>query len=480
MLCWFLHSNTRSLILLHAIDLNRIAVRLLPLASIAVSLDSMAVCLNGMAIGLNCIAVRLTDLDVRMLDRQAPNIQVVADSNDNIYHETAIDTNRNPQHAKHRRDLINPIPKRRGPAQARNRAMFLQHRPHGINYRARQWHDHDVPVREGQLGQVRRDHLPNGIGIDKAGKDGKRHEVIVQNRRLESKISDDKCPRGPEGEETQERMPRAIAASTARADDVVRRLHGIEDEDNRALYHVPVREGEVVESGGNSDAAGEGLGDAEGGEHGALPKGGAAEVTGQGVDADNGEDALNRAVDDAQGQGFGMVFFPGLDVEGEEAGAEAGDGLPALAHVGRGCEDNDLERRVEGVDSVVEELAKGSGLASATAGESISRAALKLQVEYNIRTKHSRLCTINRVKGLVQKQTQSPAVIDPSGTVLVQAGVIPEQGQKVGYDKHEARQRNQVRGHAHREQLDDDIGVERLEDVARQQRVVDTRVLVLP
>lgn len=41
---------------------------------------------------------------------------------------------------------------------------------------------------------------------------------------------------------------------------------------------------------------------------------------------------------------------------------ENGDRLPALAHVLRGGEDEDLERGVEGIDAVVEELPKRTGL----------------------------------------------------------------------------------------------------------------------
>ncbi len=64
-----------------------------------------------------------------------------------------------------------------------------------------------------------------------------------------------------------------------------------------------------------------------------------------------------------------MVLVPGLDVEGQEAGEEGRDGLPALAHVGRAGEEEDLEAGVEGVDAVIEELAEGAGLVGAAPAE---------------------------------------------------------------------------------------------------------------
>lgn len=61
-----------------------------------------------------------------MLDRQAPDVKVVADRNNHIdllllvtavtlafvkvtYHETSIDTDRRPKHTEHIRDLVSAI-----------------------------------------------------------------------------------------------------------------------------------------------------------------------------------------------------------------------------------------------------------------------------------------------------------------------------------------------------------------------------------
>jgi hypothetical protein len=94
--------------------------------------------------------------------------------------------------------------------------------------------------------------------------------------------------------------------------------------------------------------------------------------------------------------------------------------------------------------------------------------------------KHSRLRPIHSIKSLIQEQAHPPAVIHPRRAILIQGGVVPQHGEEVGHDEHEARQRDQVGRHAHREALDDKVGVEGLEDVLGRQRAVDAGVLVLP
>lgn len=87
--------------------------------------------------------------------------------------------------------------------------------------------------------------------------------------------------------------------------------------------------------------------------------------------------------------------------------------------------------------------------------------------------RHIRLRPVHRVKGLVEKQAGSPAVVYPRRAVLVEGRIVPQQGEEVGDDEHEPRERDQVRRHRYGEALDDHIGVERLQDVLGEQRVVD-------
>lgn len=86
---------------------------------------------------------------------------------------------------------------------------------------------------------------------------------------------------------------------------------------------------------------------------------------------------------------------------------------------------------------------------------------------------------VNSVKGLIQKQAQGPRVVDPRRAILVERGVVPQQGQEVGHDEHEARQRDEVGRHAHREALDDDMCVKWLQHVFGRERPVHPGVLVL-
>lgn len=87
--------------------------------------------------------------------------------------------------------------------------------------------------------------------------------------------------------------------------------------------------------------------------------------------------------------------------------------------------------------------------------------------------------SINGVKGLVQEQADGPRIVDPRRAIGIQARVIPQQGQEVGDDEGEAGEGDEVRGHPYREALDDDVGVEGLEDVFGEQGAIDARVLVV-
>ncbi len=90
-----------------------------------------------------------------------------------------------------------------------------------------------------------------------------------------------------------------------------------------------------------------------------------------------------------------------------------------------------------------------------------------------------RLRAVDGIKCLVYEQTSSPSIVDPWRAILVESGIVPEQGEEVGDDEHEPGQGDQVRGHPHGKALDDDIGVEGLENIFRRQRVVDAAVFVL-
>lgn len=149
-------------------------------------------------------------------------------------------------------------------------------------------------------------------------------------------------------------------------------------------------------------------GNTNGAQGALLPDVSASHEARQGKDRGNDEHALDGSIDDAECQSLGVVFVPGLDIEGEKSwlfqlaflivlslhlvfracmvphirsgwddGGEVGEKqkteegltskqnsyrLPAVAHVLGGGKNEHLESRVQGIDTVIEEFAEGSGL----------------------------------------------------------------------------------------------------------------------
>lgn len=78
---------------------------------------------------------------------------------------------------------------------------------------------------------------------------------------------------------------------------------------------------------------------------------------------------------------------------------------------------------------------------------------------------YSRLRSINGIESLVQEKTGSPRVVHPRRAVLVEGGVVPQHGDEIGDDEHEARESDEVGRHAHGKKFDDHMGVEWLQNV---------------
>lgn len=166
----------------------------------------------------------------------------------------------------------------------------------------------------------------------------------------------------------------------------------VEDEDDAAIDHVPLVPGEVVHDVGQPG----GLAQANRLQQALGPEAAATHVACQSEDDAENEDALDRPRHKAQGEGMGVVLVPGLDVEGEQAGEESHNRLPALAEVHGSREDQDLKRGVDGIDAVVEQLTERATLTSAAG-----------------------LGAVNGVEGLVQEQTDCPAVVDPGRAINI-------------------------------------------------------------
>jgi len=150
------------------------------------------------------------------------------------------------------------------------------------------------------------------------------------------------------------------------------------------------------------------------------------------------------------------------------------DGLPSHSQVLRGGKNETFKGSIHSINTVIEQLTKRTTLVSTSS--TICQPHSRSQ-EGNLR--NVRLTAIYCIESLIQEQPNSPTDINPRRTILIERRVIPEQRQQINNHKAEPAERDQVGRHAHRETLDDHICIERFQDVARQQRVVDTGVLVL-
>lgn len=63
---------------------------------------------------------------------------------------------------------------------------------------------------------------------------------------------------------------------------------------------------------------------------------------------------------------------------------------------------------------------------------------------------------------------------------MVEGGSVPQKSQEIGDDEKETGQSDEVGRHAHREAFDNNLCIERLEDVFRGERVINARILVVP
>jgi len=214
-----------------------------------------------------------------MLDGQTPDIEVIADGNNDIDDKRAVNTDREAQAQEHKRDVVFPTVRAQS-ARPADTDVLSQLRTGGVEDGVQKRQDEDVVHRKRGLGQVRGDHLADGVGVDKADVEDKGHEVCVQDCRVEAQIRDDKRPGPEERDEAEQGRKRVLATSASGAEDVQRAGDGVEDEDQAAVEHVPFVPGEVVESVREEG----GLGETEGREHRLLPEGGSAFYSGEGVD----------------------------------------------------------------------------------------------------------------------------------------------------------------------------------------------------
>lgn len=272
----------------------------------------MTILLVHVASLLSLLAVGLDSLlDVRVLDGQAPDVKVVTDGDNDINDEAAVNTDGGTKHHKHEGDLVDTVTKSARPPKGK---VPLQDGANGVGNPKDEEQAQDVPVGEAQVDEVSGDDLTNAVGVDEAGEEGKGDEMALADLGLQVEVGNDHGPDRNKGDEAEEGATRAVATGTTDADDVSGGLKGVEGDHDETLDKVPLGKGALVDEGGEAKS----LRDTKSAEHALLPEVGAAQVAGEGVDANNNDNAFNRAVDDAEGERLGVVRLPSLNVEGSK------------------------------------------------------------------------------------------------------------------------------------------------------------------
>lgn len=167
-----------------------------------------------------------------MLDRQAPNVQIITNTRDDIEHKAPMHTNTHAQTQKHKRNLVHAVHAQRARPPQRSQPnppqLVLQKRTHGVDDAPQQRQDQDVveDVREGIFNQVRGDHLADGVGVDEADVEGERDEMVPQDDGVEREVERDEGPGDEEGNEAPEGVVVAVlavdGAIAAGGEDVLR------------------------------------------------------------------------------------------------------------------------------------------------------------------------------------------------------------------------------------------------------------------
>ena len=285
-----------------------------------------------------------------MLDGQTPNVKVVTDGDNDINDKAAVHTNCKAQAGEHEGNLVLSITQSTRPAEP---DVLLQERTQTVNDTEEQRQDQNVSHGEGRLGQMSSDHLADRVGVDETDVEDERHKVLAQNDRLKEEIGGNDGPGEEDRSQTVECNDGVLLAQTAGGHDIHSAQHGVEDQHQAALDHVPVRPGQVVDDIRDDCEARH----AQTSEHGLVPEAATANVAGECVHKTKDDDTLNRTRDNTQGQSVSVVFIPGLHVEGQKRGEEDQDSLPALAKA-HGCrEDEDLQGSIHSIDTVVEKFA---------------------------------------------------------------------------------------------------------------------------
>jgi hypothetical protein len=159
------------------------------------------------------------------------------------------------------------------------------------------------------------DHLSNTVSVDQTREESEWNEMAFANLGLEVQISNDHRPDAEKWHEAEKSTAGTVPTSTASADNIERRLNGVENQHDTALNKVPFSEGKIVDEGRDADSGRH----TNGMEHALLPEMCTADIPSKDENQDNCKNAFNGPVDNAERQSLGVVSLPGLNVEGQES-----------------------------------------------------------------------------------------------------------------------------------------------------------------
>jgi hypothetical protein len=154
--------------------------------------------------------------------------------------------------------------------------------------------------------------------------------VVVEDLGVEPEVGGDQGPGDEEGDQSEESATGFVAALAADFDYVDGtgicqkgrkdketgrglRLNSVEDEDATTLHHVPFIEREVVDVGRDESI----MGNTGCLEHALLPEAGSTLDSCECVDQGQDDDAFDGTRYEAERESLGVVFIPGLYVEGQ-------------------------------------------------------------------------------------------------------------------------------------------------------------------
>lgn len=147
-----------------------------------------------------------------MLDSQAPNVEVVTNSDNDVNNKAAIHSNGKTKAEEHEADLINTIAEYAWPAEPHG---LLQERSDTVDDGKEERSGDDVLVREARLREVSGDHLADGIGVYDSDEEDEWDEMLRADRGSEVEVGRDEDPRVHKGEEAQEGFAAALTACFA-------------------------------------------------------------------------------------------------------------------------------------------------------------------------------------------------------------------------------------------------------------------------